>query len=89
MLLAGDVGGTKTLLGLYAGGLPAPQPHVVRRFPTLEFGGLGELVTAFPRQRRLERTAGGGLLRRRRPGARPGLPADERPVARRRGPRRR
>ena len=47
MLLAGDVGGTKTLLGLYAGGTPAPQPQAVRRFSTLEFGGLAELVTAF------------------------------------------
>ena len=47
MLLAGDVGGTKTLLGLYAGGLPAPRPQAVQRFPTLEFGGLAELVTAF------------------------------------------
>ncbi len=47
MLLAGDVGGTKTLLGLYAGGLPAPRPQAVQRFATLEFGGLAELVTAF------------------------------------------
>ena len=47
MLLAGDVGGTKALLGLYAGGRPAPRPQAVRRFPTLEFGGLPELVRAF------------------------------------------
>ena len=47
MLLAGDVGGTKTLLGLYEGALPAPEPQAVRRFPTLDFGGLAGLVTAF------------------------------------------
>ncbi len=47
MLLAGDVGGTKALLGLYARGLPAPRPHAVQRFPTLEFDGLPALVRAF------------------------------------------
>lgn len=47
MLLAGDVGGSKTLLGLYAAGASVPRAHAVRRFPTLEFGGLAEMVTAF------------------------------------------
>ena len=47
MLLAGDVGGSKTLLGLYAAGAAVPRAHAVRRFPTLAFGGLPEMVTAF------------------------------------------
>ena len=47
MLLAGDVGGTKTLLGLYAAGTGAPVQHVERRFTTLEFDGLAAMVGAF------------------------------------------
>lgn len=47
MLLAGDVGGTKTLLGLYSAGAGAPVQRAVRRFATLEFGGLVEIVAAF------------------------------------------
>ena len=48
MLLAGDVGGTKTLLGLFRNG-PAerPRPFVVREFATLDFDSLGEMVEAF------------------------------------------
>ena len=49
MLLAGDVGGTKTLLGLYAAGAEAPVRRAVQRFRTLEFGGLAEIVSAFLR----------------------------------------
>jgi glucokinase len=48
MLLAGDVGGTKTLLGLFRPGAgDRPQPSVVREFATLDFDSLGELVDAF------------------------------------------
>ena len=49
MLLAGDVGGTKTLLGLYAADTGAPVRRVVRRFTTLEFDGLAAMVGAFLR----------------------------------------
>lgn len=55
MLLAGDVGGTKTLLGIYEP-VPAPPPSPtparprerhVRRFATTDFGSLDEIVSAF------------------------------------------
>ena len=49
MLLAGDVGGTKTLLGLYAADSGAPVRRAVRRFTTLEFDGLAGMVDAFLR----------------------------------------
>ena len=47
MLLAGDVGGTKTLLGLYTSDTPRPSPVSVRRFATLEFESLGNVVARF------------------------------------------
>jgi glucokinase len=49
MLLAGDVGGTKTLLGLYTSDTPRPSPVSVRRFTTLEFESLGDVVAQFLR----------------------------------------
>ena len=49
MLLAGDVGGTKTSLGLYAPGPPRPTAHDVRHFPTLDFNGLTDVVEEFLR----------------------------------------
>lgn len=49
MLLAGDVGGTKTLLGLYAPSSHPPLAHDVRRFPTLDYDSLEALVTEFLR----------------------------------------
>ena len=47
MLLAGDVGGTKTLLGLYARGTPRPAAHDVNHFRTLDFDGLTDIVDEF------------------------------------------
>jgi len=47
MLLAGDVGGTKTLLGLYREAPERPAPLHVREFATLAFPGLGQIVGAF------------------------------------------
>ena len=49
MLLSGDVGGTKTLLGLYAIGAPRPAAREVRRFTTLEFDSLASIVDEFLR----------------------------------------
>lgn len=49
MLLAGDVGGTKTLLGLFephAGG-DRPRPIVVREFGTLDFDRFDDIVDEF------------------------------------------
>jgi glucokinase len=50
MLLAGDVGGTKTLVGLFAGGAPRPRAVQTESFRTLEFPDLTSLVAAFLRQ---------------------------------------
>ena len=49
MLLSGDVGGTKTLLGLYAAGTIPPAAQDVRRFTTLEFDSLASIVDEFLR----------------------------------------
>jgi len=49
MILAGDVGGTKTLLGLFERG-PAgerPRPVLVREFATLDFDTFEEIVDEF------------------------------------------
>jgi glucokinase len=47
MLLAGDIGGTKTLLGVFAPGGPRPQPVVVRAFGTLDYPDLSTMVAEF------------------------------------------
>ncbi len=47
MLLAGDLGGTKTLLGLFDRTAQRPQPVIVESFPTLAYTGLPALLDAF------------------------------------------
>lgn len=47
MLLAGDLGGTKTLLGLFDEDSARPRPADVRGFTTLKADCLGSLVRAF------------------------------------------
>jgi glucokinase len=47
MLLAGDVGGTKTLLGLFASGPERPSAVEVAEFVTLDFSGLEPMVAQF------------------------------------------
>jgi glucokinase len=47
MLLAGDVGGTKTLLGLFNRTPRRPVPAAVRSFPTLEYDGLVPMIREF------------------------------------------
>jgi glucokinase len=47
MLLAGDIGGTKTLLGLFEPAGERPRPLVVREYATLDFDSLEELVQVF------------------------------------------
>jgi glucokinase len=47
MLLAGDIGGTKTLLGLFERGEPRPQPLHVDEFITLDHDGLESILTTF------------------------------------------
>ena len=47
MLLAGDVGGTKTLLGLFEHGAERPRALIVREYATLEFDSLEEVTQVF------------------------------------------
>lgn len=47
MLLAGDIGGTKTLLGLFEDGGDRPRPLVVREYATLDFDSLDDLTQVF------------------------------------------
>ena len=48
MLLAGDLGGTKTLLGLFRQtGNPRPDVVVTHEFATLDFPDAADILTAF------------------------------------------
>ncbi|PYR28373.1 MAG: hypothetical protein DMF92_14320 [Acidobacteria bacterium] len=47
MLLAGDIGGTKTLLGLFDPVPARPRPLAVRVFATLDFDDLTTMIAAF------------------------------------------
>jgi glucokinase len=47
MLLAGDIGGTKTLLGLYDPRTARPRPVAVRSFGTLDYADLPSMIAEF------------------------------------------
>lgn len=47
MILAGDIGGTKTLLGLFDRTTPRPAPISIDSYPTLDFPGLPSIIDAF------------------------------------------
>jgi glucokinase len=47
MILAGDIGGTKTLIGLFEPRDGRPMPIDVRSFPTTKFSGLLNIIDAF------------------------------------------
>ena len=47
MLLAADVGGTKSLVGLFRQGADRPEQRVIREYTTLDFDSLDEILTAF------------------------------------------
>ena len=47
MLLAADVGGTKTLVGLFRQGRERPDSQVIREYATLDFDNLDEIVATF------------------------------------------
>jgi glucokinase len=49
MLLAGDVGGTKTLLGLFQRAPTRPVPVAFRAYPTNQFTSFTEILHAFER----------------------------------------
>jgi glucokinase len=50
MLLAGDIGGTKTLLGLFEPDAARPRRLTARAFATLEFDELPEMIELFLRE---------------------------------------
>lgn len=49
MLLAGDVGGTKTLLGLFQCATKRPVPIEIRAYPTNEYQSFTDVLRAFAR----------------------------------------
>ncbi len=61
MLLAGDIGGTKTLLGLFAPAPERPKPVETGEFVTLAYEGLEQIIHEFLRAQTSTR---GGSMRR-------------------------
>ena len=49
MLLAGDVGGTKSFLGLFEPAAPRPVPIAIHTYSTAAFASFGDLLGAFAR----------------------------------------
>src|SRR3954470_3813228 len=49
MILAGDIGGTKTLLGLFDAAPARPRPVAVRSFGTLDHPDLQTMIAEFLR----------------------------------------
>ena len=47
MILAGDIGGTNTRLGLFDPAPPRPRTVAVRVFATLDFASLSAMIAAF------------------------------------------
>jgi glucokinase len=47
MLLAGDIGGTSTRLGIFEAGRPRPRELTTRILTTLDFNGLPSMITSF------------------------------------------
>jgi len=47
MFLAADVGGTKSLVGLFRRGADRPEQMVIREYTTLDFDSLDEILTTF------------------------------------------
>jgi glucokinase len=50
MLLAADIGGTKTLLGLFDPAASRPRPAATRSFPTLGYADLPAMIAVFLRE---------------------------------------
>lgn len=63
MILAGDIGGTKTLIGLFEPNARRPVPIDSRSYPTTDYQGLPEIVEEFleaqPRRPKIEAAAFG------------------------------
>src|SRR5688572_19903077 len=54
MLLAGDIGGTKTLLGLFSAAPERPTPIEIGEFITLDYGGLESIIREFLKARAVD-----------------------------------
>ena len=54
MLLAGDIGGTKTLLGLFSAAPERPTPVEVGEFVTLDYDGLEPMIREFLKARSVD-----------------------------------
>src|SRR5262249_37738334 len=52
---AGDIGGTKTLLGLFDAAPVRPRPITIQSFSTLDYGDLPSLIEAFLSGHRVDR----------------------------------
>jgi glucokinase len=63
MLLAGDIGGTKTLLGLFDAMTARPRPVLVRAFGTLDFPDLPSMIAEFTKEADDARAAHGAIDR--------------------------
>src|SRR5438552_17603506 len=53
MILAGDIGGTKTLLGLFHPAGERPRPTHTHEYSTLEYGDLTDIIAAFLKDERM------------------------------------
>src|SRR5687767_14270774 len=49
MVIAGDVGGTKTLLGLFERRHPRPVAHAIHSYPSASFRQFSDILDAFVR----------------------------------------
>ena len=49
MIVGGDVGGTKTLLGVFEPAAPSPSPRRHARICTAEYGSFVEILDEFER----------------------------------------
>jgi glucokinase len=66
MILAGDIGGTKTLLGVFDAAPARPRPAVVRSFGTLDYDDLIAMISEFLAESEAAHAAaaaGGGIDR--------------------------
>jgi glucokinase len=57
LILAGDAGGTKTLLGLFERAAERPRPLTVRAFRSLDEGSFTDIIAAFLKDAQADRTA--------------------------------
>ena len=57
LLLAGDIGGTKTLLGAFEAGADRPRAAAVRSYGTLDFDALSTMIDAFLREAGVDRAS--------------------------------